>query len=134
EPSARPPLVGKKRRRKLRTGRHVDAEQTNWFEREDQHEDGEDQRLTPLATGEIPTEHVDDSDEEATDPGADDIADPAQHGCGERDDTQAEPEVPLDVTVVDAVDDRPRRGQRRADEEGDRDGAVDVDPAEQRGG
>src|ERR1700683_2676266 len=101
------PLPASTRRREAnrsRTGGHLNAEETHRTERQDEHQDGEDQRFAPLAAEDGPAEHVDQADDESTDSGADDIADPAEHRGGERDDAEVEPDVPFEIAVVDAVD------------------------------
>src|ERR1700733_2814513 len=113
-----PVSMRKRDRRRSSTGRDLDAEEANRPECQDQDEHGEDERLAPLAAKDRPTEHVDETDDEATDTGADDVADAAEHRRGERDDAEMEPEVPLQIAVVDAVDHRGRGSERRTDEEG----------------
>ena len=73
--------------------------------------------FAPLAAEDRPTEHVDETDDEATDAGPDDVADAAEHRRGKGDDAEVEPEVPLQITIVDAVDHRGGGCERRADEE-----------------
>src|ERR1700733_10874221 len=119
--------------RRLRTGGDLNAEEADRTEREDEHEDREDERLAPLTAEERTAEDVDESDEETADTRADDVADATEHCGGERDDAEAETDVPLEVAVVDAVDHRGRCGERRADEERCGDRAVDVDAAQERG-
>src|ERR1700688_533587 len=107
------------------TGGHLDTEEADRTEREDEHEDREDERLAPFTPEQRPSEHIDDADEETADAGADDVADPSKHGRGERDDSKMESDVPFEDAVVDAVDDRGRRRERRTDEERRRDRAID---------
>src|SRR5487761_1402029 len=57
----------------LGTDGHVHAEETDGPEGEDDHQDGEDERVAPLATGKLAAENVDDADDEAADAGADDV-------------------------------------------------------------
>src|SRR5579884_3868570 len=112
---------------------HPHAEQSAGPQGQHQDQHGEDDRVAPLPAQQVAAEDVNEPDEETAQAGAEDVADAAQHGGGEGDDAEAETQVPLQQVVVDGVDDRARGGQRRADEEGHRDGAVDVDAAEQRG-
>src|SRR5450631_4873342 len=124
--------VSRRPRLRLGTGGDVHAEEPGGPEGEDDHQDREDQRVAPLSARQLTAEHVDNPDHEAADAGSDDVADAAEDRSGEGDDAKPVAQAPLDRVIVEAVDDPPGGGERRPDEEGRRDGAVDVDAAEQR--
>ena len=78
-------------------------------------------------------DRLDDADHEAADDRALEVADAAHHGGGERDQAGREALVELDRAVVDRVDQPGRAGEHAAEQERQRDRAVDVDAHQPRG-
>ena len=76
---------------------------------------------------------LDEADDEAAQGGSGDVADAAEHGRGEGLEARLEAQREVDVAEVEPLHDPGDAGQRGADEERDRDGAVDVH-AHQLGG
>ena len=87
-----------------------------------------DQREKPS----LGREDLDEGDDEAADRRAGRVADTAEDGGREGLQAGKEPEVELDAAEVEALDDARRSGERRGDEERDRDRLVDVDAHELR--
>src|SRR3954449_3403921 len=73
----------------LRPLRRPLAQQTLGTEHEDQDQDREDERLGPVAPRRVPgepfVERLDEADHECAEYGAREVPDPAEDGCGERD-------------------------------------------------
>src|SRR6266536_4983308 len=109
------------------------AKQTGRLEDQRQDQHPEHDRLGPARIDQVITPGRDDADQQPADEGTVQVADPAEHGGGERQQAVAKAlEVP-DLGVVGAVDQAGRAGQRSTDQERQRDRLVDVD-AHHRGG
>src|SRR4051812_26627836 len=86
----------------------------------------------PLLADPVVRDLLDAADDDATEGRALDVADAPHHRRGEGDEPGPEAlEVP-DVRLIERVDQAARAGQQAAEEEGERDGAVDVDAHEAR--
>src|SRR5207253_8019475 len=106
-------------------------------EDEDEDEDREDDRLGPVGAGSVPAEPLveglDAADHERAENRTGQIADPAEHGGRERDESELEPLEVSEIRDVQGIDDTGGAGQSAGDQERERDRAVDVD-AHDRGG
>ena len=78
-------------------------------------------------------DRLDHADDQAADHGALEVADAAHDRRGERDQAGGEALVELDRPVVERVDQARRAGQHAAEQERQRDRAVDVDAHQARG-
>ena len=76
----------------------------------------------PLVVG------LDQADQERAEHGAGQVADPAEHGRGERDQAEGEALVVADVGLGERVDEAGGAGERAGEQERERDRPVDVDP------
>src|SRR5918911_2214977 len=102
------------------------AEDALGLEDHEHDEDREDDRLAPrLTEAHAVVQVLDDPDDEAAEDGAGEVADPAEHGGGERDEAQAEAGVPPGEPVGLQVEDAGRAGERPTEAERERDRAVD---------
>ena len=134
----RPRLRPTRRRLGLRRGGHAQTFSTSGRpENAGRHEDQRDRedherRHVLVVGGEIGRpEHLDEADQEAAEHRAGQRADAAEHRGGEGLDARHEAVGEIDDAVVDDEHHPRDCGERRADDEGDRDRRVDVD-AEQR--
>ena len=96
-------------------------------EDEDADQDAEDDRVRPVGRQVAVTERIDEPEHDRSDHGSLEVADPAQHGGGERVQAEPEAEVPDRRVVVEDLDDASGAGEGTSDEERDRDRAVHVD-------
>src|SRR2546425_10769556 len=109
------------------------AEQAVRTEHEDDDENREDDRVGPARGDVLVAPRGEEADDEPAEGGARHAADAAEHRGGEGAQAGLVTHPPHPDVVVEALDEAGRPGQRAADEEGEDDRLLHVDPQRERG-